>query len=361
MAFFDKDFILKVVDATDLLALVRGYVTLEKKGDRWVGCCPFHKEKTGSFGVREKKNIFKCFGCGAGGDAIKFLQRIENISFPEAVRRLCAKHGLSMPDGQAAGEWKQKQRRRSPEEIAAQVRQRKQAALARRAERSMDALLDKYSWSSAQMAGMSDYLPDTPLEEARALLRLFQPDDIVWTGRWQHSISADEAGNVRAERPEWFEEVQSRFRTAQEWLADGRTTPGPRICPSAMREGCVSRSDASAKVRRFLVIEHDKIDLPKQAALLRWLHESATLKLRAVVFTGGKSLHGWFDAPAAAAFDDLKTMLCGVPPTDPKDKRQRIYGMGFDVQCFIPSQPFRIPGWPNEKTGKRVRLLFLNK
>lgn len=358
MAFFEKDFILQVIDATDLVGLVKGYVTLTKKGDRWVGLCPFHQENSGSFGVRDGKKIFKCFGCGKGGDAAKFLREIENISFPEAVRRLAGKANIPMPDGtQADGDWKPKHRRRSSEEIAAEAKQRKQRDLAIRAERSLPGLLDKYAWSSRAMAAESAYLPDEPLEEARALLKLFDPGDIVWTGRWQHSIGADDAGTTRAEKPAWFEEVQRRFRPAHEWLED-RLMPGPRICPCAMREGSVSRSDASVKTRRFLVLEHDKLPLKEQGALLRWLHERGSMKLRAVVFTGGKSLHGWFDTPSPADLEELKIMLCGVPPTDPKDKRQRIYGMGFDPSCFVPSQPFRVPGWANDKTGKPVKLVY---
>jgi len=74
---------------TDLAKVVGQYLTLKKAGhDSLVGLCPFHSEKTASFSVSPSKQVYHCFGCGAGGDAVKFLQAVENLTFPEAVERL---------------------------------------------------------------------------------------------------------------------------------------------------------------------------------------------------------------------------------------------------------------------------------
>src|SRR5262249_18218792 len=76
------------------------YVALRKTGRNYVGLCPFHSEHTPSFSVNEEGGFFHCFGCGVGGNIFTFLTRIEGISFPEAVRRLAAKAGVSLPQAE---------------------------------------------------------------------------------------------------------------------------------------------------------------------------------------------------------------------------------------------------------------------
>ena len=77
--------------------LVSEYVALKKVGRNYVGLCPFHTESKPSFTVSEEKQIFRCFGCGAGGDAIGFYMRISGLSFPEAVRELAQRYHLPLP------------------------------------------------------------------------------------------------------------------------------------------------------------------------------------------------------------------------------------------------------------------------
>lgn len=76
--------------------VVGEYVTLRKAGTRQVACCPFHAEKSPSFGVHPAKNIFKCFGCGAAGDGIEFVMRHENLSFLDAVERIAKDQGVNL-------------------------------------------------------------------------------------------------------------------------------------------------------------------------------------------------------------------------------------------------------------------------
>ncbi|MGH2672078.1 MAG: DNA primase, partial [Actinomycetota bacterium] len=86
-----------VRERTDIVKLVSGYLTLKKAGnDRFVGLCPFHAEKTPSFGVSPSKGMYHCFGCGEGGDAIGFLRRIEQLGFGEAVENLAREAGITV-------------------------------------------------------------------------------------------------------------------------------------------------------------------------------------------------------------------------------------------------------------------------
>ncbi|MCD7878838.1 MAG: DNA primase [Candidatus Gastranaerophilales bacterium] len=89
----------------DILDVVQSRVVLKKKGANYWGCCPFHEEKTPSFCVNTQKGIFKCFGCGEGGDAISFLMKINNQTFAEVIKDLAVKFNIELP--QTAGNSKQ--------------------------------------------------------------------------------------------------------------------------------------------------------------------------------------------------------------------------------------------------------------
>jgi DNA primase len=84
--------------ATDIVKVVGEYVKLRKSGVNMTGLCPFHQEKTASFSVHPVKQIFHCFGCGVGGDVFKFIMLIENLSFPEALRRVAEKSGVKLKE-----------------------------------------------------------------------------------------------------------------------------------------------------------------------------------------------------------------------------------------------------------------------
>jgi len=85
---FPQDIVARIKEETDIVSVVRGYVTLKPAGANFKGLCPFHQEKTPSFNVTPSLNIYKCFGCGEGGDVISFLMKIEGIPFPEALETL---------------------------------------------------------------------------------------------------------------------------------------------------------------------------------------------------------------------------------------------------------------------------------
>lgn len=88
----------QILDRVDILALVGEFVALRRSGKRWVGLCPFHTEKTPSFSVSPEMGIFKCFGCGKGGDVFSFVQFRENIPFVDAMRFLADRAGVVLDE-----------------------------------------------------------------------------------------------------------------------------------------------------------------------------------------------------------------------------------------------------------------------
>ena len=80
-------------DRTDIVEVVSGYVQLKQSGNTYKGLCPFHTEKTPSFTVSREKQLFYCFGCGAGGDVFSFVMKIENMGFRDAARMLAERAG----------------------------------------------------------------------------------------------------------------------------------------------------------------------------------------------------------------------------------------------------------------------------
>jgi DNA primase len=99
----DQTAIREILSKTDIGSFIGTYVALRKRGNDLVGLCPFHGEKTPSFHVHPDRGFFKCFGCGAGGDALKFLQLLENLTFPEAARALARRAGVELePETPAA-------------------------------------------------------------------------------------------------------------------------------------------------------------------------------------------------------------------------------------------------------------------
>ncbi len=98
MALIPPDVLEEVRIQTDIVNLISEYVRLEKRGRNYVGICPFHQERDPSFSVSPEKQIFYCFGCRTGGNAIKFLMLVENLTFVESVRRLAGRAGIYFPD-----------------------------------------------------------------------------------------------------------------------------------------------------------------------------------------------------------------------------------------------------------------------
>src|SRR5438309_4376183 len=92
------DFAYTVKQQADIVRIVGDYVKLKKAGaQNFSGLCPFHGEKTPSFSVHATRQFYHCFGCGVSGDVFSFVQKIESITFPEAVRAVARKLGIALP------------------------------------------------------------------------------------------------------------------------------------------------------------------------------------------------------------------------------------------------------------------------
>jgi len=95
------DFVEQVKSSVDIVKVVGEYVRLRKAGGaRYIGLCPFHNEKTPSFGVHPVHQFYKCFGCGEGGDVLTFIMKIDGLSFYEALKLLAERNGIPIPKRQ---------------------------------------------------------------------------------------------------------------------------------------------------------------------------------------------------------------------------------------------------------------------
>ncbi|WP_430875688.1 DNA primase [Gilliamella sp. G0441] len=92
-----RDFILELIARSSILDVISKRVKMKKQGNNYFGCCPFHDEKTASFSLNEKKQIYYCFGCGATGSVVTFLMQYERLSFPEAIEELASMQGIRVP------------------------------------------------------------------------------------------------------------------------------------------------------------------------------------------------------------------------------------------------------------------------
>jgi DNA primase len=86
----------QIIQAANVVDVVGDFVSLKKRGANMIACCPFHNEKTPSFSVSTTKQIYKCFGCGKGGDSVRFLMDLEGLSYPEALKWLAKKYGIEI-------------------------------------------------------------------------------------------------------------------------------------------------------------------------------------------------------------------------------------------------------------------------
>ncbi len=98
MGYIPEDILQMIRETADIRQIIQEFVPLKKRGRNWTGLCPFHPDKDPSFSVNEDKQIFYCFGCGEGGDVIKFLMKLQGLSFVEAVRQLADRLNIEIPE-----------------------------------------------------------------------------------------------------------------------------------------------------------------------------------------------------------------------------------------------------------------------
>ena len=111
--YYPEDVVEEVRTRNDIVDVISGYVKLQKKGSNYFGLCPFHNEKSPSFSVSPQKQMYYCFGCGAGGNVITFVMEYENYSFPEALKVLADRAGIHLPEVEYSKEERAKADKRS--------------------------------------------------------------------------------------------------------------------------------------------------------------------------------------------------------------------------------------------------------
>ena len=212
----------------------------------------------------------------------------------------------------------------TPKEAGIRAELRRQ----RRMENALSDIIREFEWPYEQMVKDSRGGIDEPVHEHYyQAFCLFEDADFVWCGR-----DVQDTGSPAH---------ASRFRPVRQWLAE-TTCPGSFICPSTFKQGVYSRSKEHVLRPKFLVVESDKIGKNEIGALFRWLKTSVGLRLRMVVDTAGKSLHGWFDYPHPRLLQQLEYFLPAL---------------GCDPALFNPSQPCRLPGAVRD--GHHQKLIYI--
>ncbi len=220
-----------------------------------------------------------------------------------------------------------KPRRSTPEERQRLSELRRKEAVRRQAACSRASVLKQFRWPLAEILRQSPVvLTDGEPGHWQYLLSLFAADDVIWIGGIHSSGKPEHA---------------DRFRTRAEWLSEPMA-PAQFVCPAVFKPGVFARSNENILARRFLVVESDELTKDEVGGVFRWLRDGVGMKLRAIVDTAGKSLHGWFDFPPADQLDDLKLVL-------PE--------LGCDPKLFTASQPVRLPGAARD--GRYQRLVWL--
>ena len=111
--YYPEELIEEIRVKNDIVSVISGYVRMQKKGSNYFGLCPFHNEKSPSFSVSPSKQMYYCFGCGAGGNVITFVMEYENLTFQESVKMLADRAGVNLPELEYNEETRQKESRRA--------------------------------------------------------------------------------------------------------------------------------------------------------------------------------------------------------------------------------------------------------
>lgn len=111
--YYPDEIVEEVRMKNDIVDVISGYVKIQKKGSSYFGLCPFHNEKSPSFSVSPSRQMYYCFGCGAGGNVFTFIMEYENYSFPEAIKLLAEKAGVNLPEAEYSEEVRKKEGKRA--------------------------------------------------------------------------------------------------------------------------------------------------------------------------------------------------------------------------------------------------------
>jgi len=150
VALISAESLERVKQAADIVEVVSAHTDLRRQGARWVGLCPFHEERTPSFSVDAQEKLYHCFGCGAGGDTIKFVEEKEGLGFAEAVELLADRYGVELE--------------REREDPQAEARRQQRRRLGDLLDRTA-AFYAAYLWESDEAAKAREYLAQRGLGE----------------------------------------------------------------------------------------------------------------------------------------------------------------------------------------------------
>ncbi len=150
MSRFTPDTVERVKEAADIVEIISAYTELRRTGERQMGLCPFHEERSPSFSVDPREKLYHCFGCGVGGDVIKFVEEKEGLGFPEAVEVLADRYGVEIA--------------REAEDPRAEEARRRRGRLGELLERTAQ-FYAAYLWESKEAAKAREYLESRGLGE----------------------------------------------------------------------------------------------------------------------------------------------------------------------------------------------------
>lgn len=203
---------------------------------------------------------------------------------------------------------------------------KRRAAIKCSARRELRSALSLHPWSFEEVRSLG-WCDMPPAEQRCEFLRtMFRPDDIIWCG-----------GKFDSGKPKHA----VHFRSVNEWL--GQRAAPQFVSHCTFQRDSFSRSNAKVKDRRFLVVESDVLDHDEILSLFRWLENDRQLRLRAAVFSGKRSIHGWFD----------------WPENEVRELSAFIEGLNCDPATLRASQPVRLAGARRPDTGRIQELLYL--
>jgi DNA primase len=150
MALISEESLERVKQAADIVEVVSAHTDLRRQGSRWVGLCPFHEERTPSFSVDAQEKLYHCFGCGVGGDTIKFVEEKEGLGFAEAVELLADRYGVEL--------------QREKEDPRAEARRQQRRRLGELLDRTA-AFYAQFLWDAPEATKAREYLAERGLGE----------------------------------------------------------------------------------------------------------------------------------------------------------------------------------------------------
>jgi hypothetical protein len=313
-----------MIDAQGIAESLLGEVTWTETDTGYCGC-PGADLHTNPNGPRDCRVIV------SGAPTVYCLHSSCAGAVEDANRRLrseigkaeCSRNGAPL-----------RPRQPTAEEIERKRQAERKAQLANRSKMSLAQIIAGHGknpvdlWEESPVRLMEDTKNDWHL-----LVQLFPQDGVLWIGDTKDSCD-DHADERRKEY------CRRHFRTVAEWMKETEA-PAQFTCPSLFRPGVHSRSNENVVARPFLVVESDKLNKVEVMAVFQWMR--GFMRLRAVIDTAGRSLHGWFEFASEEWLAELRVILPAL---------------GCDEALFKASQPCRLPG--ARRGDKTQHLLWLD-